>query len=113
MAATADIRKILDRVLPEAGFTELPSGGTATRWWKHIRLASDPDRSAVVIVTILPGRRLGEFTIVPDLRLDTLPFSPQNAPAVFTGSLPDWLDRQLAFYPALAEIEDFYHREVP
>lgn len=111
MALTADILAILDRALLPEGFQRLPSEPPHTRWWKRITLPSDSDRFAAVIIDVIPGRQLGQFTVVPDLRLDMKPLAPQNAPAVFQGTIHDWVHRHLAMYPTLAEIEDFYHRE--
>ena len=112
MAATADIRNILEKSLIPQGFAELPSPGLrATKWWSRIPLPSDAERFAVLIITVVPGRRLGTFTVIPDIRLDHKPFAPQNTPTQFTGSIHDWVHLHLAMIPTLVEIEDFYIRE--
>lgn len=114
MAQTADIRNILEKALLPAGFAELPSPGTqTTKWWKHIDLPSDSQRSGALVITIVPGRRLGQFTIIPVLRLDSRPLAPEVTPTVFQGTIHDWLLHQCAMYGTLLEIEDFYHREAP
>jgi hypothetical protein len=112
MAATADIRNILEKVLIPEGFAELPSPGLrATKWWKQIPLPSNPERHAALIITVIPGRRLGDFTVIPDIRLDAKRFAEQNRPSTFFGSLHDWVHLHLGTMPVLCEIEDFYNRE--
>lgn len=112
MAATADIRNILEKSLVPEGFSELPSPGSrATKWWKQIPLPTNPERHAALIITVVPGRQLGQFTVIPDIRLDTRPFAEQTRPAQFTGTIHDWVHQHLAMIPTLVEIEDFYMRE--
>jgi len=101
MAATADIRNILEKVLIPEGFAELPSPGLrATKWWKQIPLPSNPERHAALIITV-----------IPDIRLDAKRFAEQNRPSTFFGSLHDWVHLHLGTMPVLCEIEDFYNRE--